>query len=234
MSRWESTRAKAQALRSGAEMLVDLQATRAQNVLAGRGEDGSIPAPAVTVRTEVVEEVGAVLMCRPLTGEPAASVEWTDAVKGAKVGDVVLVAYEGIARRRAIEMVTNKPLVDKYASEPVATVRVRTGSGSGTTTKPLNVGGELQLNATEVGALPAGTRPQDIGAMPADADIPGSNHRHRLALNIPASSFSGELAPGSTWDQNWGWTVRDALQAHAAMLNTIRTRLNSGETGAPL
>lgn len=113
------------------------------NLLAGRGRDGT-PAPtsADGVR-EVVTQLQP-LMSRPVSGGPPATVQWTDAVRGCQVDDIILVQHRGVCRRTATALLTPRPIADKYAGETV-------GSVNGNN---LTVGGSVELDAGDVGAYP--------------------------------------------------------------------------------
>lgn len=179
-----------------------LRYRRLANAVRGRDPEGAPSEPKVELVKFIVTDVDPILMGKPLTGGPPLSLEWTDAVQGVKASEQVWVDIQGVCLRRAVALVAPKPLAEKAAGETL-------GNLNG---KPITVGGTVTLTASDVDALPEGTRAQDIGAQPA-GNYASASHRHSLPGvyvefddPLPPSGLSSEMS-------TWAYQVRSALNA---------------------
>lgn len=127
-------------------------------LIAGRQPTGQPKLPATSTTREVVTQIDPVLMSRPVTGGAPAQVEWTDAVAGVAVDDVIGVAQEGYARRVAVALLTPKTITQRSSGEDVATINGKT----------LSVGRTVSLDSGDVGALPDDTTVGDLGGVSTD------------------------------------------------------------------
>ena len=179
-----------------------LRYRRLANAVRGRDPEGAPSEPKVELVKFIVTDVDPILMGIPLTGGPPLSLEWTDAVQGVKASEQVWVDIQGVCLRRAVALVAPKPLAEKAAGETL-------GNLNG---KPITVGGTLTLTASDVDALPEGTRAQDIGGQPA-GNYASASHTHSLPGVYV--SFDDPLPPAglSSEMSTWAYQVRDALTA---------------------
>lgn len=189
-----------------------LRYRRLANAVRGRDPEGAPSEPKVELVKFIVTDVDPILMGIPLTGGPPLSLEWTDAVQGVKASEQVWVDIQGVCLRRAVALVAPKPLAEKAAGETL-------GNLNG---KPITVGGTVTLTASDVDALPEGTRAQDIGGQPA-GNYASSSHTHSLpGANV---SFADPLPPGglSSEMSTWAYQVRNALLDLRASANNPRS-----------
>lgn len=179
-----------------------LRYRRLANAVRGRDPEGAPSEPKVELVKFIVTDVDPILMGIPLTGGPPLSLEWTDAVQGVKASEQVWVDIQGVCLRRAVALVAPKPLAEKAAGETL-------GNLNG---KPITVGGTVTLSASDVDALPEGTRAQDIGGQPA-GNYASASHTHSLPGVYV--SFDDPLPPAglSSEMSTWAYQVRDALTA---------------------
>lgn len=189
-----------------------LRYRRLANAVRGRDPEGAPSEPKVELVKFIVTDVDPILMGIPLTGGPPLSLEWTDAVQGVKASEQVWVDIQGVCLRRAVALVAPKPLAEKAAGETL-------GNLNG---KPITVGSTMTLTASDVDALPEGTRAQDIGAQPA-GNYASADHTHSLpGANV---SFEDPLPPGglSSEMSTWAYKVRVALLDLRAVANNPRS-----------
>ena len=189
-----------------------LRYRRLANAVRGRDPEGAPSEPKVELVKFIVTDVDPILMGIPLTGGPPLSLEWTDAVQGVKASEQVWVDIQGVCLRRAVALVAPKPLAEKAAGETL-------GNLNG---KPITVGGTVTLTASDVDALPEGTRAQDIGGQPA-GNYASADHTHSLpGANV---SFADPLPPGglSSEMNTWAYQVRNALLDLRASANNPRS-----------
>lgn len=189
-----------------------LRYRRLANAVRGRDPEGAPSEPKVELVKFIVTDVDPILMGIPLTGGPPLSLEWTDAVQGVKASEQVWVDIQGVCLRRAVALVAPKPLAEKAAGEELGNING----------KPITVGGTLTLTASDVEALPEGTRAQDIGAQPA-GNYASASHTHSLpGANV---SFADPLPPGglSSEMNTWAYQVRNALLDLRASANSPRS-----------
>ena len=189
-----------------------LRYRRLANAVRGRDSEGAPSEPKVELVKFIVTDVDPILMGIPLTGGPPLSLEWTDAVQGVKASEQVWVDIQGVCLRRAVALVAPKPLAEKAAGETL-------GNLNG---KPITVGGTVTLTASDVDALPEGTRAQDIGGQPA-GNYASASHTHSLPGVYV--SFDDPLPPAglSSEMSTWAYQVRDALTALRNFAYTSRS-----------
>lgn len=167
-------------------------------LIAGRQPSGQPKLPATSTTREVVTQIDPVLMSRPVTGGAPAQVEWTDAVAGVAVDDVIGVVQEGYARRVAVALLTPKTITQRSSGEDVATVNGKT----------LSVGGTVSLDSGDVGALPDDTTVGDLGGV-------STNHLHQLNTVTEVANTSAVAA------------ATNVTSYSAAADNALRTQYNN-------
>ncbi|HMQ36463.1 MAG TPA: hypothetical protein PKA07_02785 [Micropruina sp.] len=192
--------------------VTDVDMGRVANALAGRDSVGTPSAqagrPTGRAGEEVVTQIAPVLMSRPVrsASTTGATVQWTDAVRGVQVDDIIIVEHRGVCDRVATALVTARPIADKHAGDPVATI-----AG-----KPVTVGGTVSLSPADVGALPASTTAASLGITPGTCRI-----------TLPSVSASQTLysgfasAPPSTYSQSWCETARGRIADLYTTLNQL-------------
>ena len=146
---------------------------------------------------EIVTAVSPRMMTRPVT-EPAsaasASCQTTDDTAAARVGDMVTVEHRGICDRVATGMITKRDLEDKYEGDSVATING----------KSVEVGGDVSLTATDVGA-----------ATPAAL----ASHTH----NVPSAACKVVIDASTAWT---GLSAEPGTSYSQSYLDTMRARIN--------
>lgn len=172
---------------SGRDLIQMIEQRRVARWHAGLDPQGVAPTPPEQSATWIVTQVEPVLMCMPATGGPAVSVESTDGIKGVRVGQRVLVEVKGVGRRVAVSVLDQLPITERDKGETAATING----------EPLTIGGDLHLEASDVGAMPADMHITDIAGYVAPAQ---GLVRHTHTVNFTASgsapvSFSVSL-PG--------------------------------------
>ena len=183
---------------------------RASRWLAGRDEQGTRTTAPEESSTWIVTAVSPVLMGQPLTGGPAVSITSTDALKGVAVGMRVRVEVRGVASRVGVALVDPLPITTRDAGETVASINGR----------ELDVGGSVNLSASDVNALPETANASDVGAAT-------SNHRHTFtfpSLPSPPGSSTPIMSAPDPYNWTWGnnvvgwlntyyWALRDIIAA---------------------
>ncbi|HMR20954.1 MAG TPA: hypothetical protein PKE46_02350, partial [Micropruina sp.] len=87
--------------------VTDVDMGRVANALAGRDSVGTPSAqagrPTGRAGEEVVTQIAPVLMSRPVrsASTTGATVQWTDAVRGVQVDDIIIVEHRGVCDRVA-------------------------------------------------------------------------------------------------------------------------------------
>ena len=155
---------------------------------------------------EIVTAISPRMMTRPVTDPPdapSASCQTTDDTATAQVGDMVTVEHRGICDRVATGMITKRDLEDKYEGDSVATING----------KSVEVGGDVSLTATDVGA-----------ATPAAL----ASHTHNVAsaackVVIDASTAWTGLSsePGTSYSQSYLSTMRARINDLYDAVNAI-------------
>ena len=146
---------------------------------------------------EIVTAISPRMMTRPVTEPPeapSASCQTTDDTATAQVGDLVTVEHRGICDRVATGMITKRDLEDKYAGDEVATING----------KSVEVGGDVSLTATDVGAA----TPAALAA-----------HTH----TIPSAACKVVIDASTTWT---GLTAEPGTSYSQSYLSTMRARIN--------
>ena len=146
---------------------------------------------------EIVTAISPRMMTRPVTDPPdapSASCQTTDDTSTAQVGDMVTVEHRGICDRVATGMITKRDLEDKYEGDSVATING----------KSVEVGGDVSLTATDVGA-----------ATPAAL----ASHTH----NVPSAACKVVIDASTAWT---GLSAEPGASYSQAYLGTMRARIN--------
>ena len=146
---------------------------------------------------EIVTAISPRMMTRPVTeppDAPSASCQTTDDTATAQVGDMVTVEHRGICDRVATGMITKRDLEDKYEGDSVATING----------KSVEVGGDVSLTATDVGA-----------ATPAAL----ASHTH----NVPSAACKVVIDASTAWT---GLSAEPTASYSQAYLDTMRARIN--------
>ena len=146
---------------------------------------------------EIVTAISPRMMTRPVTeppDAPSASCQTTDDTSTAQVGDLVTVEHRGICDRVATGMITKRELEDKYAGDEVATING----------KSVEVGGDVSLTATDVGA-----------ATPAAL----ASHTH----NVSSAACKVVIDASTAWT---GLSAEPGTSYSQAYLDTMRARIN--------
>lgn len=192
------------------EQITDIDMGRDAATIAGTtaGAGGQAGKPTGATGEEVVTQIAPVLMSRPIrSADPrGATVQWTDAVRGVKVDDIILVERRGVCDRVAVSLVTARPITDKYAGETVATVN----------TKTVTVGGSVSLTASDVGALSS----TDFTSGACTITLP--------SLTVANTSYTGlSAAPPASYSQSYTQTmvarINDLYETVNALANTVRS-----------
>lgn len=188
--------------------------------LAGRDPQGITPPVSEESETWVVSRVSP-LMAYPLTGGPAVSVEATDGVKGVAVGMRIRVVVRGVGSRMAIALVDQVSIGERDTGEDVATVNG----------KQVTVGGSVDINANDVGALPEDTTLTDLGYTP-----PGP-HQHSFYLSeencrvtLPNPAFAW-FEPAGAFDATWKADVDTLLRRMRDVLYNFKGATASCQNG---
>jgi len=155
---------------------------------------------------EIVTATSPRMMTRPVTeppDAPSASCQTTDDTATAQVGDLVTVEHRGICDRVATGMITKRELEDKYAGDEVATING----------KSVEVGGDVSLTATDVGAATPAALAAHTHTIPSAA----------CKVVIDASTaYTGMAAePGTSYSQSYLSTMRDRIQDLYNTVNAI-------------
>lgn len=198
--------------------VTDVDMGRVANVLAGRDSVGTPSAqagrPTGRAGEEVVTQIEPVLMSRPVrsASTTGATVQWTDAVRGVQVDDIIIVEHRGVCDRVATALVTARPIADKHAGDPVATI-----AG-----KPVTVGGTVSLSAGDVGALPASTTASSLG-------ITAGTCRITLpSVSAMATTWTGLTAtPGASYSQSYLETMRQRVNDLYTTVGTLVQAINA-------
>ena len=146
---------------------------------------------------EIVTAISPRMMTRPVTepaDAPSASCQTTDDTATAQVGDLVTVEHRGICDRVATGMITKRDLDDRYEGDSVATING----------KSVEVGGDVSLTATDVGA-----------ATPAAL----ASHTH----TIPSAACRVVIDASTTWT---GLATGPGASYSQSYLDTMRARIN--------
>ena len=146
---------------------------------------------------EIVTATSPRMMTRPVTeppDAPSASCQTTDDTATAQVGDMVTVEHRGICDRVATGMITKRDLEDKYEGDSVATING----------KSVEVGGDVSLTATDVGAA----TPAALAA-----------HTH----TISSAACKVVIDASTTWT---GLAAEPGTSYSQSYLNTMRARIN--------
>lgn len=191
---------------------------RASRWLAGRDEQGTRTTAPEESSTWIVTAVSPVLMGQPLTGGPAVSITSTDALKGVAVGMRVRVEVRGVASRVGVALVDPLPITTRDAGETVATINGR----------EVDVGGNVNLSASDVDALPETANASDIGAAT-------SGHRHTFTFpSLPSQPGNTIMSAPASYSWEWGNNVAGALTTyHWAMRDIISALDRVHSTGTP-
>ena len=180
--------------------VTDVDMGRVANVLAGRDSVGTPSAqagrPTGRAGEEVVTQIAPVLMSRPVrsASTTGATVQWTDAVRGVQVDDIIIVEHRGVCDRVATALVTARPIADKHAGDSVATING----------KSVEVGGDVSLTATDVGA-----------ATPAAL----ASHAH----NVPSAACKVVIGASTAWT---GLSSEPGTSYSQSYLSLMRARIN--------
>lgn len=146
---------------------------------------------------EIVTAISPRMMTRPVTeppDAPSASCQTTDDTATAQVGDMVTVEHRGICDRVATGMITKRDLADRHAGDEVATING----------KSVEVGGDVSLTATDVGA-----------ATPAAL----ASHTH----NVPSAACKVVIDASTAWT---GLSAEPGTSYSQSYLSTMRARIN--------
>ena len=146
---------------------------------------------------EIVTAISPRMMTRPVTDPPdapSASCQTTDDTSTAQIGDLVTVEHRGICDRVATGMITKRDLEDKYEGDSVATING----------KSVEVGGDVSLTATDVGA-----------ATPAAL----ASHTH----NVPSAACKVVIDASTAWT---GLSAEPGTSYSQSYLYTMRARIN--------
>ena len=198
--------------------VTDVDMGRVANVLAGRDSVGTPSAqagrPTGRAGEEVVTQIAPVLMSRPVrsASTTGATVQWTDAVRGVQVDDIIIVEHRGVCDRVATALVTARPIADKHAGDPVATI-----AG-----KPVTVGGTVSLSPADVGALPASTSAASLGITPGTCKIT------LPSVSSMATTWTGlNATPSATYSQSYLETMRQRINDLYTTVETLVQAINA-------
>ena len=212
------------------ELLDLIRMRRDSLTLDGRDGQGVTPTAPEQSTTWIVTQVEPVLMAQPLTGGPAVSIQATDAIKGVRVANRIRVEVRGMGSRVAVALLDPLPISQRDQGETVATVNGR----------DLDVGGSVTLDASDVGALPAGTTLEDLGYTDPTVSIPPHSHSVdfsatapvNLTLNLPYLGYFDPMSttPPSAYDWQWAYDVVRRINFLLGAIDALDERQLSGST----
>lgn len=202
----------------GSDLIQMIEQRRVARWHAGLDPQGVAPTPPEQSATWIVTQVEPVLMCMPATGGPAVSVESTDGVKGVRVGQRVLVEVKGVGRRVAVSVLDQLPITERDKGETAATING----------EPLTIGGDLHLDASDVGAMPADMHITDIAGYvePAQGLVAHTHTVNFTATGSAPVEFSVSLPNIDSLYPALGDPPSSFPSDQWSYLNSVKQRLN--------